>query len=303
MKRSLCIIGNGFDLAHNLPTKFDPDFMNIAKKYESNNFWDLYQSQTDDIWSDFEHLLARPDFNSLLEIFDGYEPDYLSDKESDRTGIIHQVNLNGKLDVAVKEFANEAEALLSEKIANCFLENIFTKQDLFINFNYTHTLEEIYEISHENILHIHGEVGKENLLLGYPEGEYSAEKYSFDVCAKGVGPFAEIDFEKYVNEEVEDYYTKTAYLELIDKTKSFSKKINISLLESFLNDKSGIINQIIVYGHSCAIDFHYFEYLNKRYPNVMWKFYVRNSLDSEQISNVEYLTKKYLIENYEMKEV
>lgn len=45
----LFIIGNGFDLAHNLPTRFDPHFKNIAKTYENYNFWDLYQCCEDDI--------------------------------------------------------------------------------------------------------------------------------------------------------------------------------------------------------------------------------------------------------------
>ena len=34
------------------------------------------------IWSDFENLLANPDFNSLGEIFTDYVPDYLSDRDS-----------------------------------------------------------------------------------------------------------------------------------------------------------------------------------------------------------------------------
>lgn len=42
MERKLVIIGNGFDIDHGLPTKFNPDFKNISEKYESDNFWDLY---------------------------------------------------------------------------------------------------------------------------------------------------------------------------------------------------------------------------------------------------------------------
>ena len=34
MKNKLFVIGNGFDMAHNLPTSFDPDFRNIARKHE-----------------------------------------------------------------------------------------------------------------------------------------------------------------------------------------------------------------------------------------------------------------------------
>lgn len=37
MQNKLFIIGNGFDLANNLPTRFDPDFKNIAIKYEKES--------------------------------------------------------------------------------------------------------------------------------------------------------------------------------------------------------------------------------------------------------------------------
>lgn len=60
MRNKLFIIGNGFDLAHKLPTQFDPDFKKIAIQYEQNNFWDLYQSSENDIWSDFENFLDVP---------------------------------------------------------------------------------------------------------------------------------------------------------------------------------------------------------------------------------------------------
>lgn len=121
MKNKLFIIGNGFDLAHNLPTRFNPDFMNFALKYEQDNFWDLYQTRDDNIWTDFENLLSYPDFNSLEEIFDGYAPDYLSDRESDRDAIIFQVDLNGNLKDALYEFASNAENFLNNTQSNSFL--------------------------------------------------------------------------------------------------------------------------------------------------------------------------------------
>jgi len=61
MKSKLYVIGNGFDLAHKIPSTFNPDFKNIALKYESGYqcFWDLYQTENEDIWSDFENLLSE----------------------------------------------------------------------------------------------------------------------------------------------------------------------------------------------------------------------------------------------------
>lgn len=293
MRNKLFVIGNGFDLAHNLPTRFAPDFKDIAIKHEQDNFWDLYQSCEDDIWSDFENLLGCPDFDSLEEIFYGYEPDYLSDRESDRDSIIYQVELNGKLQDALYEFANNAEELLDNIQSKIFFEELFDADDYYITFNYTHTLEDIYNIPHENILHIHGEVGKNNLKLGYPKGHFTPEKYSYDARGKGRGPYIEIEIEDYIN-SIEDYYTRTAYEELLDKCKSFYKEIRIDLLKDFMDKNQCKIKEIIVYGHSCAIDFEYFGYLSTRYSDAQWKFYVKGI---EQENNVEYLIKKYSINN------
>lgn len=292
MRNKLFIIGNGFDLAHNLPTRFDPDFKNIALKHEENNFWEIYRSDVD-IWSDFENSLGHPDFNSLEEVFYSHEPDYLSDRESDRDDIICQVEVNGNLQETLYEFADNAEASLNYIQSKAFFEHILDTDGYYITFNYTHTLEDIYNISRKNILHIHGEVGKNNLKLGYPKGNFTPEKYSYDVRRKGRGPYIEIAIDDYID-EIEDYYIRTAYKELLDKCKSFYKQVRIDLLEDFLNHNQCKIEEIVVYGHSCAIDFEYFSYLNIRYSNAYWKFYVKGV---EQEDNVEGIIKKYNINN------
>lgn len=127
MKNKLFIIGNGFDLEHNLPTRFELDFMNFSRKYEQYNFWELYQTRKNSIWSDFENLLSYPDLNNLEELFYDYTLDYLSDRESDRDSIICQVDLNGNLKDALYEFANNAEDYLNNIQSNYFL-NIYLIQ-------------------------------------------------------------------------------------------------------------------------------------------------------------------------------
>lgn len=299
MKNKLFIIGNGFDLAHDLPTRFDPDFKNIARKREQDNFWDLYQTRENEIWSDFENLLGCPDFNTLEEIFYGYEPDYSSDRESDRDSIIYQVELNGKLHDALYEFADGAEEALCDIQSKDFIEQILDTDGYYITFNYTHTLEDIYDIPWDQILHIHGEVGKNNLELGYPKGSFAPEKYAYDARGKGSGPYIEIEIEDRIN-GIEDPYVREAYAELIDKCKSFCKEARIDLLKDFLDKNQCKIEEIIVYGHSCAIDFDYFSYLSTRYSNAYWKFYVRGA---EQESNVRYLIKRNSIKNADIVKV
>ena len=282
MKNKLFIIGNGFDIAHGLPTNFNPNFKNIAKKYEQGKFWELYQTQKDEIWSDFENLLSSPNFNTLEEIFEGYAPDYLSDKESDRNSIIFQVDLNGQLMDALYEFADIADKHLCRVQPNEFITQIIDSDGLYMSFNYTHTLEKIYNIPEHHILHIHGEAGNNNLELGYPEGTFSPEKYYYDVRQKGRGPYRAVEFEKHI-ESIEDYYVQTAYKQLFTKCKSFSKKIRIDALHNFLDKNTPPLNEIIVYGHSCTIDFDYFEYLNSNFPTVHWTFYVKGSKQEHDV--------------------
>ncbi len=296
----LFIVGNGFDLAHGIPSRYNPDFKNIAERIEQiSYFWDIYQSQEADIWADFENLLANPDFNNLEEIFDGYAPDYSSNYERDRDAIITQVDLNGKLIDALYEFADQAENSIDSKMPSVKHKEDFNSSGLFITTNYTHTLEKLYGINRNNVLHIHGEVGADNLILGYPEGAYKPETYFYDVRQKGRGPYRKVDFEQHIENMIQDdlidYYTYTAYKALIEKTKSFSKAPQITLLKDFLKDN--IFHEIIVIGHSCAIDYPYFEYLNNIYSQAIWRF---NPHDEDTRDNIENLIKNLGISKYKI---
>lgn len=167
LSKRLFIIGNGFDICHKLPTRYNPHFRNIAERMDWQGFWSLYSCDEESLWSDFESSLSYPDFSSLTALFDGYYPDYLSDHESDRDGIITQVDLVGHLESALDEFANNAENELAcarplDKFFQCF-----NPDDLYVNFNYTSTLQDLYEIDESHVLHIHGHVGCSPLLLGY----------------------------------------------------------------------------------------------------------------------------------------
>jgi len=298
--KKLFIIGNGFDRAHELPTAYDPHFKEIAEGIEQiSYFWDMYQSRKVDIWADFENCLAHPDFNSLEEIFDGYAPDYTSDHESDRDAIITQVDLNGKLLEALYVFADRAEHAIDNVLPLNKYTNCFGQNDLFVTCNYTHTLEKIYNISPHNILHIHGEVGRNNLILGYPEGNYEAEKYYYDVRQKGRGPYRVVDIEEHIEdmlkEELMDYYTYTAYASLVEKTKLFYKAPQVNELSAFLKNVN--VDEVVVIGHSCAIDFSYFKYINHNFPSARWVF---NPFDESTKFNVDEMIKLLGIQFYEI---
>lgn len=297
---NLFVIGNGFDRSHKLPTSYDEHFKTIAEKNEQiSSFWDIYQTQKVNIWSEFESCLAHPDFNNLEEIFNGYAPDFYSDQERDRNSIITQVDLNGKLKESLYEFANIAEQEIDNKSPDNKFIKLFNNDDLFLTFNYTHTLEKLYKIDIDSILHIHGEVGKENLLLGYPEGDFLPELYHYDPFDKGYVILS--SFPEYINRMLEnelmDSYTSAAYNALFEKTKSFFKSIQIQKLNNFLNKKE--LTKIIVIGHSCGtVDYKYFKILYEKYPTVEWNFYYYNVPTKD---NIEKLISSLGIKNVHVK--
>ncbi|MBC1585709.1 hypothetical protein HB917_10915 [Listeria seeligeri] len=294
---NLFIIGNGFDLAHGLPTSFNPDFREIAEANESApDFWELFQSSGPNIWSDFENLLGRPDFNELQEIFDPFKPDYYSDYERDRDSIIRQADISGNLQESIDEFVHKAEnQLINTSIIKSYADE-FDNDTLFLNFNYTHTLEFVYGISEYNVLHIHGTLRNNNIVLGYPEGSFKPEKYFVDLTGKSQQYRGE-DITEYIA-SIEDYYIRTAFQNLFDKVEGYSKKYNLRELSRFLRNKQ--IENIIVIGHSYAIDFAYFKLLSNEYPEAKWKLGWHSKLDEKAVKS---MIKKLRITKYIMNKI
>ncbi|WP_086445289.1 bacteriophage abortive infection AbiH family protein [Candidatus Enterococcus lemimoniae] len=198
----LFIIGNGFDLAHGIPSTFNhfKEYLRYTYEYVYDEYPNLWlQSYADhdggesyeiegcaqiidfmicnscsnisdegdgENWSDFEKAMRYFDY-SLLE--EDIEIQY--DKEGDinpfRTGNNYEDAYNDLRNVMLK-----LPELFSEWInnistpENCFSvfnlnsyysfsELIDKENDTFLTFNYTETLENLYEA--ENVIHIHGD--------------------------------------------------------------------------------------------------------------------------------------------------
>lgn len=279
----LHIIGNGFDLEHGIPTSFNKDFRIIAERNETvTYFWDMYQTKSACLWSDFENLLAHPSLTSLESIYDGYFPDYTSERESDRDAIINISMSSGRLRTSIKEFASIADQSLNKTQSISKYRHTFSEEDIFISFNYTHTLEKLYEIDASKVLFVHGESGKSELVIGY-QGEFLPDDILEDPRGKGRGPYRVSKPEEYIA-SIEDSYVQEAYKILYKKLKSFYKIPNLSEVEEFLSDSN--ITEIYFIGHSANIDFPYFVLLNDLYPDARW-FFEPYKPPENQISETE----------------
>lgn len=174
---TLYIIGNGFDIAHGLDTRYwklrefieekDPEFLrqfeelyniqpldNTEYGYTEKAQKQWNNSVNHTLWSEFEKFMGNPNITGMLEssisVTEGMPMDgiryHMDSYWNEQYGFIN------KLQNYVKDWIETIDTSNVE-IKKTSLIN---SSDYFFNFNYTDLLEKIYGI--ENVLHIHGGV-------------------------------------------------------------------------------------------------------------------------------------------------
>lgn len=130
----------------------------------------------------------------------------------------------------------------------------FTANDRFLTFNYTDTLECVYGIDAENVLHIYGRAASGDELI---VGHNNPAK-----MPKGI----EDDF-------LDNTANIRAIVETVNKLEKKTKKI-IACNRMFF-DSLGSIDEVTVYGHSIEdVDMPYFEEVGKCVnASTRWTFY------------------------------
>lgn len=196
--RKLFIIGNGFDLAHDLPTKYSdfhnylqetypeadednesvPGFsigshgdMQFCKEEVVGYLMNLLTRSSGEDWSNFEEALGCLDFG---DAFFSLSEDLDEDGDPNPW---HTVYNNEDLASTLADCVPMLKDLFSDWIDTIqlghtqgiweFASLITPNQDLFLNFNYTKTLETVYGA--KNVCHIHGVQGGD-ILVGHGEG-------------------------------------------------------------------------------------------------------------------------------------
>ncbi len=169
MKR-LYVIGNGFDLHHNLPTGLNNfrNYMKFNHPLEYQNleyFFHRYDTHIgENNWNELETMLiCTTELDSMLE--DAIES---SEKDMDRASFWNDIQYN------VMRTERDLK-LMKENLDNWIASiNIsaykpkgyihFESDDIFLTFNYTDTLQQLYDVLNAQVVHIHGSNSKEKVL-------------------------------------------------------------------------------------------------------------------------------------------
>lgn len=281
---TLIVIGNGFDIAHGIKSTYG-DFRNwLAAKKESSliGLMDTFFSNKRDVWNDIEKALGEYDEESILsfcrpdEEFDYDHSLSSSARIEDSPKAIFQPVLEQFKD-RFDEWVESIEIFGAERIVE------LSPNCQYLTFNYTDTLETIYDIPKNNIAHIHGSrLLKDEYIIGHncyrnPMDVWDDESIIFE--SKAMESIVES-----MNGFVKDYQGN------IHKHSDFFSKLSQ-------------IKQVICYGHSMnEIDWPYFEeIINKTGKDIHWRIscYCKADYDNVErfktqfdLSNVSTFTMK-----------
>lgn len=284
--KTLYIIGNGFDLHFGLKTKTD-HFIEYLKNQpvynETDNAFNVFNSYGVN-WYEYEQSLNNIDLDEI-EFQNEIQPDYLSDRESDRDGGI--LNMQMYVDSLSKTIRAALEQMVISAnkdtlaLSNCFrTPKLFEVGDAILTFNYTSTIEILFEVPDSvPIFHIHGCYDQGTpLVFGYRSNQNSYGK-----------SWSEMD------EDHGDYYVAQQREAVYDFYRSWEKRLEIDKLESFLS-MCEKIDRVVVLGHSMSpVDYEYMERVDERINPRIWEISFYNESDIQRIKSQRYSFQQKMI--------
>lgn len=207
---NLFILGNGFDRAHGMNTGYNDFREYLQEKYgiedeyrdlsvpKCNDYYGadrkkiaeylfhvfdinncMCGSDEDEVWGRFEQSLSDMDF--------GIEYPYplLNKDGSENTLRTSYANANIASDIEsailyISSFFEEwIKSIKVAENANKKIMKSLNEKDYVFSFNYTDTVENLYNIHGNHICHIHGKVG-EDLIFGHGDDEDHYKRYMED---------------------------------------------------------------------------------------------------------------------------
>lgn len=310
MAEHLYIIGNGFDLHHKINSSYCNfrDWLNETNPEVLNRVDEIYGYCDSKWWSDFENQLASLDALRFGgEIAFENPPDLLSD-HCDRTWNDAEIEVEQQL-----------EALYSD-IRICFHDwiiqlnppavekkiKIETVDSIFINFNYTKTLESLYGIVSSQILHIHGCVDiDEDFILGHGKSYDELERLNHENLPEPPDNLSDEELAEFYEERADsgqELHEQLATYAAVSGVASQRKPV-AELIKKYTSFFESIkdVKYIHVYGLSLSVvDLPYLEYFASRFRFAHWEF---NDYKNENKNNIENFCQSNRLQTYSIIEL
>lgn len=303
---ALFIAGNGFDIAHGIPSRYSEfrnyiirNYPNALKRREEKIYLEDFNylnseefaaeillSTMDKVdgndWQNFEAALAHIDFGSKFPL-----PNHMHDETQEEDNalmknyLLYMDMVSSGFIACTKWWQDFFQKWIRElqitiKVYNYEskknLKELFGKTEIMLfSFNYTKTLEKIYGI--KDVTHIHNYVGQ-NLVFGHGEDNARYE------------------------EEIGGSMIASSFLD--DMVMSFRKDTDFSMIrcKKFFKKLDCSIDKVYSYGFSYGkVDAIYIKrVINSISPNAVWYFNEFETKDSEVLR-----IKKIKLRNYGFK--
>jgi hypothetical protein len=271
MQERLYIIGNGFDLHHNLATSYY-DFSKFLKNNNSELFYTLesyiyYPTSDKDLWSKFEENLANLDVNEILSDSTDALPNYTSEEFRDRDIHTFPFIMEEQYQKLTSGLFNEFKEFILNVVypasVNDYKVNI-EKDSTFLTFNYTDTLERLYNVKKNNIVYIHNSAYDydNEIILGHAINPSHFEEKK-EIPPDGLN---EDELQLWYEENDSYDYSYNTGKETLMKYFKDTFKTTLDIIEKHKNffESLNKIEEIYILGHSISlVDLAYFQFIVK----------------------------------------
>lgn len=255
MGKRLHIIGNGFDLAHGIPSSYSKfgEYLNNVDSTVSRFIRD-YLFVDEDFWSCFEERLGSFDSDNVIDHAEGFLASYGDDDWSDA----YHHDFEYEIEQIVEGLSTKLRARFAEWIrllptpapGSFSPVRCIDPRARYLSFNYTPTLQRLYGVPDRYVTHIHGRSSQADskIVIGHgwerQADELLARQIDEDTDVRVAGGYRLID----------DYFADTFKPtdRIIEQHRSFF-------------DELVDVSEILVLGHSLAdVDAPYFWEILKR---------------------------------------
>lgn len=252
----LYVIGNGFDLHHGVKSSYHcyMEWLKENHKDDYQKIIDFYGNKAKEYewWNEFETNLGYFDIREKVEnwaFLNQPNDKQLEDMKIDvmRGAWDAQAEIGGIMSILKDSFHEWIDSLKPALSANKIV--IDSQNAYFINFNYSLTLENVYNVPSAQILHIHGCLNDDEYIIGhgrtYEEVKEDAEPY--------IPPFDsnKDDPSEYGLDAIDDEITEHTKTEAVNKTMEAAKQIDKIIEKNrSIFDQLSEVNKVCIYGLS-----------------------------------------------------